>query len=279
MTIGIVGLGLIGGSVAKALKRSGKHRIIGADKNADVVRSALAEGVIDSDESIEDCDVVYVCLPPIDTTKYLLSHKFKPGAVLTDVSGVKRFIVDKVAKPLREAGYCFVGGHPMAGKECSGYQNSDADLFKGADYILIKDAEADPKGFTILQNLALDMGFSHITRASAAEHDKIIAYTSQLAHIVSNAYVKNPLSLEEGFSAGSFEDMTRVAKMDYALWAELFVENADYICSEIDALIKNLEELKGVISLKNTRQLRSVLKDGNDAREKVLEIREKRRRE
>ena len=275
MKIGIVGLGLIGASIAKALNNSGRYEIVGTDKNPDVVSKALNDGVIKSAGGIEECDVVFCCLHPEDTVKYLLGNNFKPGAILTDTCGVKRYVMNKVSKPLEERGYKFVGGHPMAGKEKSGYDNSDPDMFKGAHYILIKDADTDPMALSEISGLADDMGFKQITRSTAAEHDKEIAYTSQLAHVVSNAYVKNPMSTEQGFSAGSFEDMTRVAQLDNALWAELFIENSDYLCDEIDFLIENMNKIKEVIKQKNGRQLRAVLKEGSDIREKILEDRNK----
>lgn len=275
MKIGIVGLGLIGGSIAKALKNSRRYEVVGTDKNSDVVKRALSDGAIDSEGGIEECDIVFCCLHPEDTVKYLLGNEFKPGAVLTDTCGVKRYVLNKVSKPLKERGYKFVGGHPMAGKEKSGYENSDPDMFKGAHYILIKDADTDPLAISEISGLADDMGFGHVTRSTAAEHDKEIAYTSQLAHVVSNAYVKNPMATEQGFSAGSFEDMTRVAQLDNTLWAELFIENSDYLCSEIDLLIENMNKIKEVIKQKNGRQLRAVLKEGSDTREKILEDRKK----
>lgn len=277
MKIGVVGLGLIGGSIAKALKKSGRHEVIGIDKNPKVLNKALSDGAIDSDKGIEDCDVVFCCLPPEDTVKYLLGGNFKPGAVLTDTCGVKRYIINKVSKPLHERGYKFVGGHPMAGKEKGGYDNSDPNMFKGANYILIKDADTDPMALSEVAGLADDMGFGHITRSSASEHDKEIAYTSQLAHVVSNAYVKDPMATVLGFSAGSFEDMTRVAQLDNVLWAELFIENSDYLCDEIDVLIDNINKIKEVIKQKNGRQLRSVLEEGSDIRVKITEEQKKRK--
>lgn len=276
MKIGVVGLGLIGASIAKALKNSGRHEVIGIDKDPETVALALKDKAIDAAEGIEDCEVVFVCLHPEDTVKYLLGHNFKPGAVLTDTSGVKRYVMNKVSKQLKERGYKFVGGHPMAGKEKSGYINSDPEIFKGANYILIKDADTDPLALSEISGLANDMGFGHVTRSTADEHDREIAYTSQLAHVVSNAYVKDPLATQSGFSAGSFEDMTRVAELNNALWAELFIENSDYLCDEIDLLIENMNKIKEVIKQKNGRQLRSVLKEGSDIREKIVEERKRR---
>lgn len=275
MKIGIAGLGLIGGSTAKALSKTNRYQIVGDDKDPETLKKALDDGVIDSDSGIEECDVVFCCLHPNEAVKYLLGREFKHGAVLTDTSGVKRYIMDKVAKPLKERGYKFVGGHPMAGKEVSGYKNSDPDIFKGASYILIKDYDTDQASLMAVAGLAEEMGFSNITKTTADEHDRIISYTSQLAHVVSNAYVKDPLALERGFSAGSFDDMTRVAQMNNVLWAELFVENSEYLCNEIDLLIENMIKIKEVIKQKNGRQLRAVLQEGNDIREKILEERKK----
>jgi prephenate dehydrogenase len=140
---------------------------------------------------MEDCDVVYVCLYPMDTVQYLLDNEFKPGAVLTDVCGVKRFIVEKVSGPLKKKGLLFCGGHPMAGSEGSGFKDSDAELFRGAHYILMKDADQRASG--LLSRLAQEIGFAGITKSTPDEHDSIIAYTSQLAHVISAAYVRTLL--------------------------------------------------------------------------------------
>jgi len=269
MRIGIVGLGLIGGSIAKALKDCKKYDINGLDTDPETQELALSAGVIDQAGEIDKCDIVYVCLHPLDTVQYLLNNQFKAGAILTDTCGVKRFITDRVSRQLKEKGYLFVGGHPMAGKEQNGFKNSSALIFKDASYIITKDEYTDPKAIGTVSSLALDMGFAHVTRSTPLEHDKIIAYTSQLAHVVSNSYVKNPLSGQKGFSAGSFEDLTRVARMDHALWAELFLENSDFLCDEIDTLIKNMNDIKDTIKQKNGRLLRSLLEEGSDIKEKI----------
>jgi prephenate dehydrogenase len=275
MKIGIVGLGLIGGSVAKALKKAGKYDIAGVDIDAKTEEEALSSGAIGSVGGIDACDVVYVCLHPADTVQYLLGNDFKPGAVLTDVCGVKRLVMERVSGQLREKGYLFAGSHPMAGKERGGFANSDAGLFSGASYILVRDEHTDPKALSLLSTLALDMGFARVTRSTPDEHDRMIAYTSQLAHVVSNAYVKNPLSGQKGFSAGSFEDLTRVARLDHALWAELFLENSEYICAEIDTLLAHIGEIRDAVRQKNGRLLRSLLEDGSRIKEEISRQRSK----
>jgi prephenate dehydrogenase len=269
MKIGIVGLGLIGGSLAKTFKKNTGHHIAGVDRNPDAERAALAAKAIDSAGGIETCDVVYVCLYPMDTVQYLLDTEFKPGAILTDVCGVKRLIVEKVAKPLAKKGLLFCGGHPMAGSEGSGFADSRAGFFDGAHYILMRGDDVDQRASGMLTRLAQELGFAGVTRTTPEEHDQVIAYTSQIAHAISAAFVRNPLAASKGFSAGSFEDMTRVARLNNTLWAELFLENSDNLCETIDRFVADLNVMRDTIKQKNGRQLRVLLQESNDIKNEM----------
>lgn len=270
MKIGVVGLGLIGGSLARAFKQYTPHTVCGADKNPEVVRAAYTAGAIDCDTDVSDCDVVFVCLYPRDCVSYLLHTTFKENAVVTDISGVKRFVADNVAAPLAARGIRYVGTHPMAGRETSGFFNSDAELFLGASFIITEDETTNKDAVELLSTLAREIGFKRITRCSAKKHDEVIAYTSQLAHVVSNAYVKSEASQSfGGFSAGSFMDLTRVAKLNPAMWAELFILNSDELLLEIDELQKNVGAIRNAIATQDEETLRALLKDGSDKKERL----------
>ncbi|HBU11417.1 MAG TPA: prephenate dehydrogenase/arogenate dehydrogenase family protein [Clostridiales bacterium] len=269
MQIGIVGLGLLGGSLAKALKKNTPHRVFGVDLDEEVVKSALAAHAIDGTGRIEECDVVFLCLYPKAAVEYALNNTFKACAVVTDICGVKRFVSDAIAVPLRKRGIRYVGSHPMAGREVSGFAASDADLFHGASYIITQRADTDEDAVRVLSSLALSIGFASVTRSTPEEHDRIIAYTSQLAHVVSNCYMRNPDALQRGFSANSFLDLTRVAKLNPAMWAELFMENAEYLMEDISLFIENLSQIKGALLARDEESLRRLLKEGSDIKSKI----------
>ena len=212
MRIGIVGLGLIGGSIAKALRERTDHEIIGFDTDAETMEAALQDGVV-TEGDLAKCDVLYICLHPRAAIQYVHTGSFREGMIVTDVSGVKGCMHREIGRLLTRLGVRYAGSHPMAGRETGGYSSATGTLFDGASYIITTDADTDPDAVEILTELADAMGFSLIVTSTPDEHDRIIAYTSQMAHIVSNAYVKNEAALEErGFSAGSFQDLTRVAQ-------------------------------------------------------------------
>lgn len=268
MKIGIAGLGLIGGSIAKALTAAG-HAIYGFDINKNVEQAALACGAITAIADFAECEAVFVCLCPRSAAAFILETDFAPNALVTDICGVKRFMYSSVAAPLRERGAYYVGSHPMAGREVGGFANSSAELFKGASYIITREAETDAVAVEKLAGLAADMGCGRVTYSSAQEHDLEIAYTSQLAHVVSNCYMKNPAALKTGFSAGSFLDLTRVAKLDAAMWAELFLENSDFLVKDIDIIIEELSRVRSAMQQGDEAALRELLKQGSDIKEKV----------
>ncbi len=268
MTVGVVGLGLIGGSVVKSVREYTQSIIFGTDLDEITLEKAISEGTLDgklTTDNMSNCDIVMVAIPPIATKRWIEENApYLGGTTLVDLCGVKRFICD-AARPLAEKhGFCFVGGHPMAGKEVSGYENASADLFKNASMILTPEGVSDEK-VNRLREFFLSLGFGRVTISTPEEHDAIISYTSQLAHIASNAYIKSPSAQKQmGFSAGSYKDLTRVAKLDAKLWTELFACNRDYVTDELRVLIANLNEYLQALETGDDKLLQELLQKGRD---------------
>ena len=279
MKILVTGLGLIGGSLCKAIKSHTEHFIVGLDNNNDVVDSALECGAIDekaNDDNISQCDFIIVCLHPEAAEKYMLSSmdRFKKGAVLTDVCGIKEKFVQKITDKAADCGIHYVSTHPMAGKERSGFANSDGKIFENANFIVTPVENTDKNAVYLVVKLAKSIGFGKIVVTSPHEHDKTIAYTSQLAHVVSSAYVKSPsMQNETGFSGGSFQDMTRIATMDENMWSSLFISNKDCLLNEIDTLIDNLSQYRNMIADENYSGLAGLIKEGRLLKEENLKKR------
>ena len=275
MKIGITGLGLIGGSMAKAIKETKEHTVYGYDIDESTVLAAELTGAIDgilSEENLPECDIVIVSLYPEATVDYIIKNadRFKKDCIVFDCSGVKRSVCDKINPVAKEHGFTFIGGHPMAGTQFWGFGSSRASLFKGASMILTPHGVSDIAVLDNAKHFFLSLGFSEITFSSPEEHDRIIAYTSQLAHVVSSAYVKSPSAeVRKGFSAGSYKDMTRVAKLNEEMWAELFLENKDNLTAEIDTLIKNLKQYKAALEKGDSEKLSSLLAEGKAKKKQV----------
>lgn len=274
MNIGIAGMGLIGGSLCRALKRYTQHTVLGTTRNMATVEFACSVGAIDGPlTDFGALDLCIVALPPEATEDFLRGHvdQFRRGAIVMDICGVKRPIIDCADRLYHDAGIRFVGTHPMAGKEVAGFANSDADLYRGASMILTPTELTDRDALETIRRIMLEIGFGRVVEATPDEHDAIIAYTSQLAHVVSSAYIKSPTSRQVlGFSAGSFQDMTRVAKLDPEMWATLFLCNREPLLREIDTLMENLAQFRAVLSEKNREAMVEQLRRGRELREQVL---------
>jgi len=275
MNVGVAGLGLMGGSAAKALRERTEHTVWGFDINPDVMKMALESGAIDaplSEERLGLCDVVLVALYPRDAVDYVTSQapRLKEGAAVVDFCGVKKPVCAALA-PLAEAfGFTFVGGHPMAGVERSGFTSSDGRLFSGASMILTPGPDLAPETLERLRGFFLSLGFGSIQLSTPDEHDRIIAYTSQLAHVLSSAYIKSPSALRHrGFSAGSFQDMTRVAWLNEEMWTELFLSNRAYLADEVQGLADRLSEYADAIRKGDGERLRRLLREGRLRKEEV----------
>lgn len=268
MNIGIVGLGTIGGSFAKAIKTYTDHQVYGADANEDTVAFARftdsIDGVLDED-TLGTCDLLLLALYPEATVEYLqsVSSRLPKGCTVLDCCGVKRAMFDRCVAEGNARGFTFLGGHPMAGAVASGFRASREKMFKGASMILVPGDCDDLPVLDRLCTLFREIGFTRIVTATPEEHDRMIAFTSQLPHIISNAYVKSPVAPNHrGFSAGSFRDMARVAKLNVPMWTELFLDNADFLTEELDILIANLASYRDALAGKNEQALSALLEEG-----------------
>lgn len=275
MKIGIVGLGLIGGSLAKALKFHTDHTVLGWNRTAEVVLKAKLLGAIDgelTDTQIADCDMLICALYPQLTVDFVLKYAptLKKGAIVLDACGVKRVICKPLTAAAKMHGFVFYGGHPMAGLHKSGFSYTNVDMFKNASMILVPPDDADIAQLAMLKDLFLSIGFTNIQMTTAEEHDRIIAYTSQLAHIVSNAYVKSPeAQVHSGFSAGSYKDLTRVAELNADMWTELFLENGDNLLFEVEGIITNLQAYADALKNRDAETLHALLKAGSDRKQQI----------
>ena len=274
-TIGIVGLGLIGGSYAKAYRENTECRILGRDTNPDAVRTAIEDGTLDgelTEDMIPECDLLLVALYPEAIIEYVTSvaDRIRPEAFVIDTGGLKRNVCRALFPLAAEKGFTFIGGHPMAGKKTSGYHHSLGTLFKGASMILVPDDVTDFDTLATAKAIFAPCGFGRITICSAEKHDEMIAFTSELAHIVSNAYMKSPTALHhKGFSAGSYKDLTRVAWLNETMWTEIFMDNRDNLIREIDSIIHSLAEYRDAMEKEDRQQLWKLLHEGKMAKEAV----------
>ena len=275
MNIGIVGLGLIGGSVAKAIKENTEHLVLGYDIDPVIIHKALLLNAIDSplqNEDLAQCDLLIVALYPSAAIQFVKDHAplFKKGSIILDTCGVKACVCDALAPVAEENGFCFMGAHPMAGTVYSGFSHSEKALFDNASMVITPLKGSSIEQVELVKNLCVLIGFTNTQISSPEEHDRVIAFTSQLAHVVSNAYVKSPTAtLHKGFSAGSYKDLTRVAKLNEVMWSELFLDNKDALVSEIDGLISRLAEYKSALETSDAEQLKKLLKDGSDRKIKI----------
>ena len=270
MNVGIVGLGLIGGSMAKSIKARTAHTVWGVDLDGETMTMARMCGAIDApltDENLPQCDLILVAIRPGAAVEWVRRHAdgIAKSAILVDLCGVKRVVVEGIAPIAEQHGFAYIGGHPMAGKERGGFTSATDSLYVGASMILTPDKRTDMQLLETLKIFFLDVGFATLTFSDPEEHDRIIAFTSQLAHIVSSAYVKSPeAQRRRGFSAGSFQDMTRVARLDEDMWTELFLDDADYLTRELDEIICHLSEYQAALKAKDAQLLHDLLKDGRE---------------
>ena len=275
MNIGVVGLGLIGGSLAKSAKKNTKYKVFGYDIDKTVVNSAISEKSIDgelTEKSLSTCDYVFIPLYPEAVVDYVEKNakNFKENAVVIDCAGVKRSVGDACFRIAEENNFSFVGGHPMAGTQFSGFENSKDTMFYNAPFVLTPKENEDILTLANAREVIMALGFGRVSVMTAKKHDKLIAFTSQLAHIVSNAYVKSPSALErKGISAGSYKDLTRVAYLNENMWTELFLENKDNLIFELDYIISELQKYSDAMKNNDFDTLCQLLKEGKEMKLKA----------
>ena len=274
MTIGIVGLGLIGGSFAKAYRAAG-WQVFAHDVDASTLSFAQMAGAVDAPltmDNLASCDLVLICVYPQAAVDYLLAAAPHIGKkpVVIDCCGTKRVVCDACFPLSKQYSFTYLGGHPMAGTHNSGFKYARENLYHGAPMVIVPPRYDDITLLQRVKDLLTPAGFGSISVTTADEHDAMIAFTSQLAHVVSNAYIKSPTAgSHKGFSAGSYKDMTRVAWLNPQMWAELFLENRDYLLHELDILAENLNRYSEALRKENLPELIQLLDEGRRRKEEV----------
>lgn len=274
MTVGVVGLGLIGGSFAKAYHQAG-HEVLAWNRSRSVLDFAMMSGAVDgelNEENISACDLVLVTLYPQAAIDYLdrMGRHIGKKPMVLDCCGTKRVVCEACFKIAARDGFLYLGGHPMAGTHHSGFKYARADMYVGAPMVIVPPVYDDITLLDRAKALLSPAGFESYSVTTAEKHDEMIAFTSQLAHVVSNAYIKSPTAgLHKGFSAGSYKDMTRVAWLNAPMWAELFMENRDYLCRELDGIITELVRYKAAMEAGDMEKLTELLEDGKRKKEEV----------
>ena len=275
MKILVAGLGLIGGSICKALHMYTEHGVYGWNRTAAVAEKALEEHVIDGIAG-DDCsgfDMVMVCLYPAHIREWVRSHAatMTPGTIVIDVSGVKTDLPEELTKLCAQYGVHYLSTHPMAGKERAGYSVSDEDLYQGANFIMTPLPETPEYVIAQVKNVAHQIGFRRFVITTPELHDRMIAYTSQLAHVVSSSYVESPvIELESGFSGGSFHDMTRIATMNEDMWTDLFMENREGLLTELDTLMEHLGNYRKALAAGDRERVYELIREGRLRKEQNL---------
>lgn len=274
MKVGILGLGLIGGSMARAYSEAG-HQVYVANRNKDTLAFAQLSGAVTGaleDEIIPKCDLILLAIYPEGCVSWLekKAHLVNPMALVVDCCGVKRIVVDRCFPLAEKYGFTFVGGHPMAGTQFSGFKYSRSNLFHGAPMVLVPPRFDDVELLQRTKDALDPCGFGSYSVTTADDHDRMIAFTSQMPHILSNAFIKSPTALRhKGFSAGSYKDLTRVAWLNAPMWAELFLENQDHVLEELNIYIRSLEEYRDALEKKDMDTLIRLLEEGKKRKEEV----------
>ena len=274
MNVGILGLGLIGGSLARAYALEG-HTVYAIQRNETMLSFAMLAGAVHgklNEETIPKCDLILLAIYPDGSASWLEknAHLISKDALVLDCCGVKQEICSRCFPIAREYGFTFVGGHPMAGSQFSGFKYSRADLFSGAPMVLVPPVFDDIALLQRVKDALKPCHFGFFSVTTAQEHDKMIAFTSQMPHILSNAFIKSPTALKhKGFSAGSYKDLTRVAWLNPQMWAELFLENRDNVLFELDYYIESLKQYQQAIRDNDMDALVRLLDEGKQRKEEV----------
>lgn len=275
MTVGIIGLGLIGGSLAKAFRRTAGITVLGWDTDSSIVEFAeIAQAIHGplTDDRLKELDLLLLATYPEAVLEHMerLAPLLGKNTMVIDCAGTKEKVCSGVFPLAEQYGFQFLGGHPMAGTHYSGFKYSRADLFDGAPMVIVPPTFDDIRLLDKAKRLLEPVGFGRISITTAQEHDQRIAFTSQMAHVVSNAYIKSPTARShDGFSAGSYKDLTRVAWLNPSMWAELFLENRDNLLFELDTLLGNLALYRNALEAGDIEALRQLLDEGRQIKEEV----------
>lgn len=276
-TITIVGLGVVGGSFAKALKEINIGTVYGVDIDSYTINKALEEKIIDKGFNeasipISKSDLTIICLYPKQIEEFIIKYKecFKKGSIITDVAGIKNGYIDKIMPNIRED-IDFIFGHPMAGKESKGIDYSSKEVFKGANYLLITNTANKEENIKTLEDIILSIGFGKITKVSIEKHDELISYTSQLPHAIAISLINSDEWREDvkDFIGDSYRDLTRITSINEELWCQLFIGNKKNIVSQIDMFSEKLQYLKNLIIEEDEENLINMFKEGKRRREKI----------
>lgn len=274
MKVGIVGLGLIGGSAAKAFKAAG-HTVYGYDIDSTVLGYARLDGTIDKElakNTLPQCNLVLLTATPKAVIGYLADNAvhIAAKALVVDFCGTKRAVCEQGFALAAQYGFTFVGGHPMAGLQYSGYKYSRATLFNGASFIMVPPVHDDINLLDRVKQALAPLDFKKFVVTTADFHDRMIAYTSQMCHVVSNAFIKSPSAqYHKGYSAGSFRDFTRVSRLNEKMWTELFLENRENLLAELDLLIGSLNQYRDAMAAGDADTLCRLLREGRIAKEET----------
>jgi prephenate dehydrogenase len=274
MTVGILGLGLIGGSFARAFALEG-HTVYAADKDASILSFSMLAGAVHGKleaETISECDLILLSIYPDGSATWLEENGafVSKNALVMDCCGIKEEICRRCFPIAEKYGFTFVGGHPMAGSQFSGFKYSRADLFADAPMVLVPRDFDNMQLLDRVKNALAPCHFGFFSICTAQEHDRLIAFTSQMPHILSNAYIKSPTaSKHKGFSAGSYRDLTRVAWLNPSMWAELCMGNRENMLFELDAYIASLQAYRDALQSQDLESLTALLNEGKLRKEEV----------
>lgn len=274
MTIGILGLGLIGGSLARAYKIAG-HTVYVKNRDENMLSFAMLSGAVDgklNESTVPMCDLILLAIYPKGCADWLEKNAslISKNALVIDCCGIKEEVCRRCFPLAEQYGFTFLGGHPMAGSQFSGFKYSRANLFQGAPMVLVPPIYDDMELLQRVKDALTPCGFGRYSVTTAAEHDKMIAFTSQMPHILSNAFIKSPTALNhKGFSAGSYRDLTRVAWLNAGMWTELFLENKDPLLFELDYYIDSLTAYRNALAEGDSKKLYALLEEGKRRKEEV----------
>ena len=274
MNVGVVGLGLIGGSLARAYAKAG-HTVYAKETDTTILSFAQLAGVVTDElnqQTIPGCDLILLAIYSAASISWLEENAayISKDALVMDCCGIKTEVCEKCFPIAEKHGFTFVGGHPMAGSHFSGFKYSRSNLFQGAPMVLVPPRYDDPELFQRAKDVLKPCNFGSFSITTAQEHDKMIAFTSQMPHIVSNAFIKSPTAKShKGFSAGSYKDLTRVAWLNPEMWAELFLSNKDNVLEELDLYIHNLQAYRNAIAKEDSNELIALLAEGKKCKEEV----------